>query len=114
MNFISTAMAATTPSVSSATSPGTSGMGTIIFLVVFFAIFYFLVIRPQSKKAKEHRTMINNLAEGDEVITSGGLLGTVNKISDNYIVLEVAEGLKVKLQKQAISMCLPKGTLKSI
>jgi preprotein translocase subunit YajC len=112
MSFISTAMAATTGTGTA--QQGTGGMGTIIFLVVFFAIFYLLVIRPQSKKAKEHRMMINQVAKGDEVITSGGLLGTVTQITDNYITLELAAGVEVKLQKQAISLCLPKGTLKSI
>ena len=112
MSLIATAMAAT-PGASSG-AQGASGLSTILILVVFFAVFYFLMIRPQQKKAKEHRNMINSVGKGDEIITSGGILGVVTKVSEDYLVVELAEGVEVKLQKGAISSCLPKGTVKAI
>ena len=112
MAFISTAMAAT-PSTTTGTQ-GASSLSTLVVLAVFFVIFYFLMVRPQQKKAKEHRNLINNLSKGDEVITSGGLLGIIKKVTEDYMVIELAEGVEVKVQKQAVNTCLPKGTLKSI
>ena len=95
-------------------SQGASGLSTILILVVFFAVFYFLMIRPQQKKAKDHRNMISSVSKGDEIITSGGLLAVVTNVADDYLTVQLAEGVEVKLQKQAISLCLPKGTVKSI
>lgn len=82
-------------------------------LVVLFGMFYFMLIRPQMKRAKEQRAMIAALAKGDEVVTNGGFLGRIVELSDAYATVEIAEGVKVKLQKQAIAAVLPKGTLKS-
>jgi preprotein translocase subunit YajC len=82
-------------------------------LVILFGIFYFMLIRPQMKRAKEQRAMIAALARGDEVLTNGGVLGRVEDIAEQYVTLEIAEGVKVRLQKQAISAVLPKGTLKA-
>ena len=82
-------------------------------LIILFGIFYFMLIRPQMKRAKEQRSMIAALAKGDEVLTSGGLLGRIDEIAEQFVVLEVAPGITVKMQKQAISAVLPKGTLKS-
>jgi preprotein translocase subunit YajC len=82
-------------------------------LIVLFGIFYFMLIRPQMKRAKEARTMIAALAKGDEVLTNGGLLGRIEEIADQFVVLEIAPNVSVKLQKQAISAVLPKGTLKA-
>lgn len=82
-------------------------------LVVLFGVFYFMLIRPQMKRAKEQRSMIAALAKGDEVVTNGGFLGRIVELSDSYVTVEIAEGVKVKLQKQAIAAVLPKGTLKS-
>lgn len=82
-------------------------------LVVLFGVFYFMLIRPQMKRAKEQRSMIAALAKGDEVVTNGGFLGRIVELSDAYATVEIAEGVKVKLQKQAIAAVLPKGTLKS-
>lgn len=82
-------------------------------LIILFGIFYFMLIRPQMKRAKEQRAMIAALAKGDEVLTNGGLLGRVEEINEQFVVLEVANGVSVKMQKQAISAVLPKGTLKS-
>ncbi len=83
-------------------------------LIVIFVIFYFLLIRPQSKKAKEHKQMVGTLTKGDEVVTNGGILGKIAKIGDNFIELEVADGMSVKVQRQAIATQMPKGTIKEL
>jgi len=89
------------------------GGGSFIFMmVIFFVIFYFLLIRPQQKQAKEHRSMLESLSKGDEVVTTGGVLGRIKKIGDNFIDLEVAANLELKIQKHAISAVMPKGTMK--
>lgn len=110
MDFlISTAQAQTAPG---APAPG-GGMSSIFMMVAMFAIFYFMLIRPQMKRAKEQRAMIAALAKGDEVATTTGMLGTVIEISESYVSVEIAPNVVVKLQKQAITAVLPKGTLKS-
>jgi preprotein translocase subunit YajC len=81
-------------------------------LLLMFAVLYFVMIRPQMKKQKEHRAMIDALAKGDEVVTAGGLLGKVSKIGDAYIGVELATGVEVQLQRSAVVQVLPKGTLK--
>ena len=86
----------------------------IIMMVVLFGAMYFLLIRPQNKKAKEHKNLILSLNNGDEVITVGGLLGKVIKVIDHFVVLAIADGVEVAVQKQAIAQILPKGTLKSL
>lgn len=82
-------------------------------LIILFAVFYFLLIRPQMKRAKEQRAMIAALAKGDEVVTNGGLAGRIEELGDSFVVLEIADGVSVKMQKVAIAQVLPKGTLKS-
>jgi preprotein translocase subunit YajC len=82
-------------------------------LIILFGIFYFMLIRPQMKRAKEQRSMIAALAKGDEVLTNGGLLGRIDEIAEQFVTLEIAPNVTVKLQKQAISAVLPKGTLKA-
>jgi preprotein translocase subunit YajC len=82
-------------------------------LVILFIIFWFMLIRPQMKRAKEQRAMIAALAKGDEVLTNGGLLGRIEDIAEQFVTLEIAPNVTVKLQKQAISAVLPKGTLKA-
>lgn len=89
-------------------------IGQIIMLVILFGSMYFLLLRPQNKKAKEHQELISSLSDGDEVITVGGLLGKVNKIVDHFIILSIADNVVVTIQKQAIAQILPKGTLKSL
>ncbi|MCK7593694.1 preprotein translocase subunit YajC [Pseudomarimonas salicorniae] len=84
-----------------------------IMLVVFFAVFYFFIIRPQSKRAKEHKAMLQAISKGDEVVTAGGLVGRVDEIGEAFIGVEIASNVKVKVQKHAITAVLPKGTLKS-
>ncbi|MGB5438670.1 MAG: preprotein translocase subunit YajC [Gammaproteobacteria bacterium] len=83
-------------------------------LIVIFVIFYFLLIRPQSKKAKEHKQMVEALAKGDEIVTNGGVLGKILKVGDNFIELEVAEGMNLKVQRHAVSTLVPKGTIKEL
>ena len=90
-----------------------AGISTIIMMVVFIGVFYFLLIRPQQKKAKEHQALITKLASGDEVVTNGGLLGKVVEVGDTFITLEVADGVRVKVQKFQVAAQMPKGTLKS-
>ena len=93
---------------------GGGGTSFIIMMVVFIAIFYFILIRPQTKQAKEHKAMIEALGKGDEIVTNGGILGRINKIGDNFIAIEIAKDIEVKVQKQAITAVLPKGTLKGL
>ena len=83
----------------------------LLFLLV---LFYFMLIRPQMKRGKEHRDMLGKLAKGDEVVSSGGLAGVVREIGENYLTIEIADGVAVKLQKSAIASVLPKGTLKAL
>lgn len=87
---------------------------SFIILGGFFVLMYFLLIRPQQKRQKEHKNMVENLAKGDEVITQGGLLGKVTKITDSFVLVEITAGTEIKLQKSAISAIMPKGTIKSI
>ncbi len=94
-----------------AAQPG--GLGSFIPLIIIFAVFYFLLIRPQMKRAKEHRNLVANLGKGDEVTTNGGLLGKIVDIDDSFVTLELAENVRVKLQRQAVASVMPKGTLKS-
>jgi preprotein translocase subunit YajC len=90
----------------------TQGILGFLPLIVIFAIFYFMLIRPQSKRAKEHRNMVANLGKGDEVVTNGGLLGKIIEMGENFITLELADGVQVKVQRQAVSALMPKGTMK--
>ncbi|MCM2313353.1 MAG: preprotein translocase subunit YajC [Steroidobacteraceae bacterium] len=82
-------------------------------LVLIFVVFYFLLIRPQAKRAKEHKAMVAALAVGDEVVTSGGILGKVTETGDQFLTVEIAEGVRVKVQRHTVSAVLPKGSLKN-
>lgn len=90
------------------------GMFNILFLVGFGLIFYFFMWRPQAKRAKDHKNLLSSLAKGDEVITAGGIIGKVVRLSDDYVVLEVSEGTELKFQKAHVAAELPKGTIKNI
>jgi preprotein translocase subunit YajC len=81
-------------------------------LILIFVVFYFLLIRPQQKRAKEHKEMVAALAKGDEVVTNGGLLGKITEVGDNFIQLQVSDSVEVKVQRQAVSTLMPKGTMK--
>jgi len=94
-----------------ATDPG---MFNLIFLLGFGLIFYFFMWRPQAKRQKEHKALVSGLAKGDEVITAGGIIGKVVRVSDDYIALEVSEGVELKFQKSHVASELPKGTIKGI
>lgn len=86
---------------------------TFLPLIAIFAIFYFLIIRPQNKKQKEHREMVSALSSGDEVVTSGGVLGKVTAVSEQFLDIEIAPNVTVKVERYTVSKVLPKGTLKS-
>lgn len=95
-----------------AAGPAGGGLELILMMGVFFAIMYFMIIRPQQKRAKEHKNMLASLSKGDEIVTGGGLLGKISNIGDNFIEVEIAENTKVKVQLQAIATVMPKGTMK--
>jgi preprotein translocase subunit YajC len=97
-----------------ATAGSPSSFMSFLPLILMFVVLYFIMIRPQMKRQKEHRAMLAALAKGDEVVTTGGMTGKVSKISDSFVSLEVAAQVEVNVQKSAISMLLPKGTLKSL
>lgn len=102
-----------------ATAGGAAGQGggLMSFLIMFvplILIMYFMMIRPQQKKMKQHKEMMGGLEKGDEVMTTGGLIGKVSKIKEDYVVLNLAEGMEIKFQKASIAQTLPKGTIKSI
>ena len=92
---------------------GGGGFGQIIILVVFVGVFYFLLIRPQQKRVKDQQAMLSRLAAGDEVVTGGGILGRITEVNDTFVTLEIAEGVRIKVQKAQITQLMPKGTLKS-
>ncbi|EON92350.1 preprotein translocase subunit YajC [Marinobacter lipolyticus SM19] len=111
------ALVALMPSLALAQDPGAQGMGVmgqVIFFAGFILIFYFLIWRPQSKRAKEHKNLMSGLNKGDEVVTSGGVAGRITKVTDDFIVVEVADNVEIKVQKVAVAAALPKGTLKDI
>lgn len=90
-----------------------SGLLSFLPLIGIFVLFYFLLIRPQMKRAKEHKTLLNALAKGDEVVTGGGVLGRITEVGNDFISIEIADGIVVKVQKQSVSSIMPKGTIKS-
>ncbi len=102
-----------TPAWAQAAAGGTaSTLTTILPLVLIFVVFYFLLIRPQTKRAKEHREMVGKLASGDEVVTNGGILGRISDVSESFVTLEVAAGVAIRVQKVQIAQLMPKGTFK--
>ena len=105
--FISTAWA------QAAASPTGGMLSTILPLLLIFVVFYFLLIRPQSKRAKEHREMVAKLAAGDEIVTTGGLLGRVGEVGESFITLQIASGVAIQVQKFQVAQLVPKGTFKS-
>jgi preprotein translocase subunit YajC len=99
-----------------AQTAGGAGAGSsatpLIMMAVFVVIFYFLLIRPQQKKQKEHQAMLSKIAAGDEVVTAGGILGKVIEVGDNFLTLEIAENVRIKVQRFQVTSLVPKGTLK--
>jgi preprotein translocase subunit YajC len=106
MNLISDAWAQAAPGAPNQFMP-------LLMVGGFFVVFYFLLFRPQQKRAKEHQNLISRLATGDEVVTGGGVLGKVTDVGDTFVTLEIAEGVRIKVQKNQITQLMPKGTLKS-
>lgn len=90
-----------------------SSMTSMLILPIMLVVFYFLLIRPQQKRAKEHTNLLAKLAAGDEVITAGGILAKVTEVSDGFVTLEIADGVRIKVQKSQVSQLVPKGTYKS-
>lgn len=105
--FIADAMAAA-PAQSSG-----NPMSSLFMLVILFVFMYFFLIRPQTKRAKQHRELVAALAKGDEVVTNGGVLARITNLSDQFITVEIASGVEIKVQRSAIASVLPKGTIKS-
>ena len=107
--FISDALAESAP----AAQQGDPILG-LLFPIGIIVLFYFFFIRPQSKRAKEHKAMIQGLSKGDEVVTAGGVLGKVVAVGENFVTLEVAENMRVNVQKQLVGSLMPKGTIKEL
>ena len=104
--FVSNAWAAPSQPETSLTS--------FLPLIILFVVFYFFLIRPQLKQAKQHKALVSALAKDDEIATNGGILGKIKEVGDNFLLVEVAEGTNVKVQKQSVSVVMPKGTLKTL
>jgi preprotein translocase subunit YajC len=109
--FISSAFAQTAPAAAGGGDMQSSLM-SMLPLVLMFVVLYFVMIRPQMKKQKEHKAMIDAIAKGDEVVTAGGVLGKIGKIGEIYVGLEVANGVEIQIQRSAVVQVLPKGTIK--
>ncbi len=88
------------------------GFVSLLPLILIFVVFYFLLLRPQIKRAKEHKKMVTSLSRGDEVVSNGGLLGRITRLDDQFVSLEVADGVVVRLQRTAVASMVPKGTIK--
>ena len=93
---------------------GGGGMESMFLIVAMFAVLYFLMIRPQMKRAKEHKAMIDALQKGDEVVTAGGVLGRISKIGEGYVSVEIAPNVEIQVQRAAVQTVLPKGTIKNV
>ena len=110
--FISSAFAQTAPAAASAGGDLQSSLMSMLPLLLMFVVLYFVMIRPQMKKQKEHKAMIDALAKGDEIVTAGGFLGKVSKLGDGYLNIEIANGVEVQMQRSAVIQVLPKGSMK--
>ena len=109
LNFLIPSAAA---QATGAPADGTMGLMNLLFPIILIAAFYFLLIRPQTKRAKEHKQMVDTLKKGDEVVTGGGVLGRVTDIGENFLQVEIAEGVQIKIQKVSVGSLMPKGTYK--
>jgi len=105
--FISDAMAADA-------GPQGGGLQLIIMMAIFFGIMYFMIIRPQQKRAKEHKALIESITKGDEVVAGGGIIGKVTNVGDNFIEMSVSDNTTIKVQRQAVAAVMPKGTMKNL
>jgi preprotein translocase subunit YajC len=95
-----------------AAAPGGADLMSMLPIILMFVVLYFVMIRPQMKRAKEHKTMVDALQKGDEVVAAGGVLGRVTKVADNYVTIEIADKVEIKVQRPAVQLVLPKGTIK--
>jgi|SRR5688572_9162567 preprotein translocase subunit YajC len=102
------------PAYAQGTGGSAGGFESMILIVLMFGVLYFLMIRPQMKRAKEHKMMIEALQKGDEVITGGGVIGRITKVSENYVTVEIAPNVEVQMQRPAVQLVLPKGTIKNL
>jgi preprotein translocase subunit YajC len=93
---------------------GSNAIYSIGMIVIFFAIMFFLVIRPQMKRQKEHKKLIENLEKGNEIVTSGGIAGRIRNVGENFLVVEIAKDVEIRVQKSSVSSVVPKGTLESL
>ncbi len=93
-------------------APAAGGLSMIWLMLLMFGLMYFLILRPQSKRAKEHTTMVSSLGKGDEVITGGGILGRVEKVDDQFLTLKVSANTTIKVQRHTVGAVMPKGTYK--
>jgi preprotein translocase subunit YajC len=109
VSFISSAFAQ-----GAAAGGAESSLMSFLPLILMFAVLYFIMIRPQMKRQKEHRNMLAAMAKGDEVVTSGGIVGKITKVGEAYVGVEVADGTEITVQKSSVSTILPKGTIKSL
>ena len=109
--FISEAFAQAAPAAAGSDSMFGS-IGSMLPLVLMFVVLYFVMIRPQMKRQKEHKSMIDALAKGDEVVTSGGMLGKVSKMGESFLSVEIASGVEIQVQRSAVVQVMPKGTIK--
>jgi preprotein translocase subunit YajC len=89
-------------------------MWSLLPIILMFVVLYFIMIRPQMKRAKEHKSMIDALQKGDEVVAAGGVVGRVSKLGDNYVTLQIADNVEIRVQRPAVQLVLPKGTIKNI
>jgi preprotein translocase subunit YajC len=110
--FISSAFAQTAPAAAASGGGIESSLMSMLPLILMFVVLYFVMIRPQMKKQKEHRAMIDVLAKGDEIVSAGGMIGKVTKLGESYVSVELAQGVEVQLQRSAVVQVLPKGTVK--
>jgi len=94
-------------------APQGGGLAGFLPLILIFVVFYFMLIRPQMKRAKEHRKMVADLAKGDEVVTNGGLLGKITELGESFVTVRVADNVEIKLQRHAVANVMPKGTIDS-
>ena len=110
--FISSAFAQTAPAAAAGGGDMMSQLTGMLPLVLMFVVLYFVMIRPQMKRQKEHRAMLDALSKGDEVATAGGILGTVTRLSEGVLYIQIAQGVEVQIQRSAVAQVLPKGTIK--
>ncbi len=106
--FIEDAFAQTAP------AGAANGLMSFLPLLIIFLVFYFLLIRPQMKRAKEHKALVSALSQGDEIITTGGLLGRITELGNDFVSVEVSDNVNIKVQRQAVATVLPKGTIKGM